>query len=109
MLSRSTATSLVALSRRVVQVIRGNRVPRSSELFRQFEAVVAKAEREMMARSWKVEVQTTDTPYWISNALRFPDKESAERYGRDLSYRWTAVTKWQAVESDEEATEPPAA
>jgi len=52
--------------------------------------------------SYKVEVIADNSGKWVSNALRFPTKEKAEEYGRDLSARWTAVREWRAVPADEE-------
>lgn len=47
---------------------------------------------------FKVEVIADNSGKWNSNALRFDTKEAAEEYGRNLSWRWTAVREWRAVE-----------
>jgi hypothetical protein len=39
---------------------------------------------------------------WCGNALRFKTKPEAETYAKDLASRWTLVTEWRVVESDEE-------
>ena len=38
---------------------------------------------------------------WSSNALRFPDNESAVEYARDLFDRWTHPTGWRVVNTTE--------
>lgn len=55
--------------------------------------------------SFKVEVIADDSGKWVSNALRFPTKASAEAYGKDLYSRWTAVKEWRAVPSKDPVTE----
>jgi hypothetical protein len=53
--------------------------------------------------SWKPEVQTAGNgDDWNGNALRFATKKEAADYVLDLACRWTAVTDWRVVESDEE-------
>lgn len=51
--------------------------------------------------SYKVEVIADHTGDWHSNAMRFAAKDAAERYARDLAWRWTAVREWRVSESDE--------
>jgi hypothetical protein len=60
-----------------------------------------------MNKSFKVEVQTDDTGKWYTNAVRYPTRESAEREGKSLSMRWTAVKHWQVVESEDEPNRNP--
>ena len=60
-------------------------------------------------RSWKVGVKTAGDSDWVYNALRFPTKEQADAYGRELWSRWTAVTEWESHPSDDEPTQPLAA
>ncbi len=60
-------------------------------------------------RSWKVGVKTAGDADWVYNSLRFPTKEQADAYGRDLWSRWTAVTEWESHPSDDAPTEPLAA
>jgi hypothetical protein len=52
--------------------------------------------------SWKPEVQTAGEDEWSGNALRFANKEDAEEWVLNLSYRWTAVTNTRVVESEDE-------
>lgn len=52
--------------------------------------------------SFKVGVKTPGDRDWNSNGLRFPTRESADAYGANLAMRWTAVTDWTVLESDEE-------
>jgi hypothetical protein len=59
-------------------------------------------EDEEEPRSWKVEVIADSSGKWSSNALRFKTKPEAETYAKDLASRWTSVTVWRVVESDEE-------
>lgn len=51
--------------------------------------------------SYKTEVIADWSGEWVPNALRFPTKEMAEKYGSDLSMRWTAVREWRVVESED--------
>ncbi len=54
--------------------------------------------------SWKAEVQTASNgDDWDSNTLRFALQDDAYEYARDLASRWTAVTAWRVVASEEEA------
>ena len=50
---------------------------------------------------WRAEVTTSDyggDRKWNSNGLRFPDKDAALDYARNLASRWTLVTRWRAVD-----------
>jgi hypothetical protein len=49
--------------------------------------------------SYKAEVIADNSGEWVANALRFPTKEMAEAYARDLFSRWTAVKEWRVVKS----------
>jgi hypothetical protein len=51
--------------------------------------------------SYKAEVIADSSGEWVANALRFPTREMAEKYGADLSMRWTAVREWRVVESED--------
>lgn len=51
------------------------------------------------SKSWMAEVIADSSGKWCGNALRFPTKEMAEEYARDLFSRWTAVKEWRVVES----------
>lgn len=51
--------------------------------------------------TYKVAVKAYGEQGWSYNALRFPTKEEAETYGRDLAWRWSGVEKWEVQESDE--------
>jgi hypothetical protein len=55
--------------------------------------------------SYKVEVIADDSG-WAGNGLRFATKVEAERYAKDLQWRWLAVREWRVVESDEPVNEP---
>ena len=47
-----------------------------------------------------VEVLADDSGVWVGNSLKFPNREQAEHYGRDLASRWTAVREWRVVEEE---------
>lgn len=47
--------------------------------------------------SFKVEVIADDSGKWVGNQLKFPTKEKAEEYARDLFSRWMAVKEWRVV------------
>ena len=49
-----------------------------------------------------VEVTTTHGRDWATNGLRWPDQESARRWGSGLSLRWFATTDIVVVECDGE-------
>lgn len=49
--------------------------------------------------SWAAEVIADDSGKFCGNGLRFPTKEDAEAYAKDLFSRWTAVREWRVVES----------
>jgi len=51
--------------------------------------------------SFKAEVVADSTGKFCGNALRFGSREEAEIYARDLMQRWTAVTEWRVVTSDD--------
>lgn len=51
--------------------------------------------------SYKVGVKTTSDAEWVFNALRFPTKQAAAAYGRDLANRWTSVKEWDIFASDD--------
>ena len=55
-------------------------------------------------RSWKVGIMTSScfTDTMSFNALRFHTQEQALAYGEDLASRWTAVTQWKVVPSEDE-------
>jgi hypothetical protein len=55
--------------------------------------------------SWKVEVIADSSGQWVANGMRFPSKEDAEVYGRDLAGRWTLVREWRVVMSGDKVTE----
>jgi len=54
--------------------------------------------------SYKVEVIADSSGEWVGNALRFPTKEKADEYGRDLASRWTAVREWRSVPSKDKVS-----
>jgi hypothetical protein len=56
--------------------------------------------------SWKAEVIADSSGKFCGNGLRFATKGEAERYAKDLMYRWTLVREWRVVESDEPVNEP---
>ena len=49
--------------------------------------------------SYKVMVLASGETEFISNALRYPTKEMAEKEGNDLACRWLAVRTWRVEES----------
>ena len=55
--------------------------------------------------SFAVEVQTAGDSSWSTNGQRFTTAEGAKLYAKDLMMRWTAVTDWRVVESDDEPTD----
>ena len=56
-------------------------------------------------QSYKAEVLADDSGQWVSNALRFPTRERAEEYAKDLFSRWTSVREWRVVDSQDPVTE----
>jgi hypothetical protein len=54
--------------------------------------------------SWKPEVIADRTGKWNGNALRFATRPEADEYVQDLMWRWTAVTGWRSVESEDPVT-----
>lgn len=55
-------------------------------------------------KSYCPEVQTAgDGDRWSRNNLRFATKDEAEKYVRDLMWRWISVIDTRVVESDEPA------
>lgn len=53
--------------------------------------------------SFAIQVQEKGTTKWVGNGLRFPDKEQAQEYGRDLSSRWSGIQSYRVIESSEPA------
>jgi hypothetical protein len=56
--------------------------------------------------SWKAEVIADSSGKFCGNGLRFATRREAETYARDLANRWTLVSEWRVVESDEPVNEP---
>jgi hypothetical protein len=56
--------------------------------------------------SWKAEVIADNSGKFCGNGLRFATQREAEAYARDLANRWTLVSEWRVVESDEPVNEP---
>jgi hypothetical protein len=51
--------------------------------------------------SYKVGVKTPGDRDWVYNALRFPTVDTAEEYGKDLAWRWTAVQSYEVHPSED--------
>lgn len=51
--------------------------------------------------SFKPQVITVSSGKFCGNALAFATRAEAEASARDLAGRWTLVTDWRAIESDE--------
>ena len=51
--------------------------------------------------SWAPEVIADRSGKWTGNACRFATREEADAYVTDLMMRWTAVSGWRSVESDD--------
>ncbi len=51
--------------------------------------------------SYKVNIQAMNETSWHSNGLRFATREEAESSGESLWTRWSAVDKYEVVESNE--------
>jgi hypothetical protein len=51
--------------------------------------------------SWAPEVIADRSGKWTGNACRFATREEADAYVTDLMMRWTAVSGWRTVESDD--------
>lgn len=51
--------------------------------------------------SWKMEVVADNSGKYCDNALRFASQGEAEAYAQNLQSRWTLVTAWRVVQSDE--------
>jgi hypothetical protein len=56
--------------------------------------------------SWKAEVIADSSGKWFGNELRFATEEEAKQYAIDLASRWTLVTDWRVVESDDPVNRP---
>lgn len=54
-----------------------------------------------MAISWKVEILGVGESTYVSNGIRLPDAEQAERYGSDLMSRWWGADKMRVAPSDD--------
>jgi hypothetical protein len=62
------------------------------------------ADKRNRMTSWKPEVTTDSTGKWYGNALRFATHKEAIDNARDLSWRWTSVRDYRAVECDDPVT-----
>lgn len=51
--------------------------------------------------SFAAEVIADNSGKFCGNGIRLATREEAEKYARDLMMRWTLVTEWRVVESDE--------
>jgi hypothetical protein len=51
--------------------------------------------------SWKTEVIADKSGKWTGNGCRFATRAEADEYVQDLMDRWTAVTGWRSIESDD--------
>jgi hypothetical protein len=56
----------------------------------------------MSRKSWKAELQ--DSGGWVSNRIRFPRQEQAERYAQNLRLRRSVATAWRVTETPDQAT-----
>ena len=54
--------------------------------------------------AFKPEVIADSSGNWYSNGLTFETEKEAEDYVRDLSWRWTSVSKTRVVNSDGSAS-----
>ena len=54
--------------------------------------------------SFKPEVIADSSGKWCSNSLLFATEDEAQRYVKDLMWRWTAVRETRVVPSDEPVT-----
>ncbi len=54
--------------------------------------------------SWKIGCKTAEKENWTYNGLRFATKEEAEAWGKDLSWRWTALHSYEVHESADAVT-----
>ena len=50
---------------------------------------------------FKAEVIADSSGKWVGNALVFQTQKEAEDYARDLWSRWTLVSEWRVVKTDE--------
>jgi hypothetical protein len=55
----------------------------------------------MTVKSFKAEVVADSSGEFCGNMLRFATREEAEHYAIDLACRWTLVTDWRVVESED--------
>jgi len=55
----------------------------------------------VLTMSWKPEVIADRGGQWTGNACRFATRKEADAYVHDLMMRWTAVTGWRSIESDD--------
>jgi hypothetical protein len=53
-------------------------------------------------KSWEPQVIADKTGKWCGNACRFATRQEADAYVTDLMTRWTSVTGWRSIESDDD-------
>lgn len=58
-----------------------------------------------MATSYEAQVIADGSGHWVGNSLRFPTREKAEAYVKDLSSRWTLVRETRVIESNDPVNE----
>ena len=61
----------------------------------------------LQGRSYKVMVRVNSEDGFNGNALRFPTRDAAQVYGRELAGRWGAIEDWRVDPSEDDVTEQP--
>lgn len=55
--------------------------------------------------SYKAQMIADETGKWLDNSLRFATYQEADRWASQLAMKWSAVTAYRVIESDDPVTE----
>jgi hypothetical protein len=55
--------------------------------------------------SYKAQVIADETHKWLDNGLRFATYQQADRWAKRLASKWSAVTAYRVIESEDPVTE----
>lgn len=58
-----------------------------------------------MSTSYKAQMIADETGKWLDNGLRFASYHQADHWARRLASKWSAVTAYRVIESDDPVTE----
>jgi hypothetical protein len=70
------------------------------DCLRQAEEITQEIDASL-ARRFRVEVIEDDSGTWHGSVMRFDTYEEAERYAKDLTWRWTLVRDWRVVAAED--------